>query len=144
MSKRHFLDFEQPVAELEAKIDELRYVQNESAVDISEEIDRLSKKSLLLTKDIYSGLTPWQVTQIARHPQRPYTLDYVAEVFTDFQELHGDRAFADDQSIVGGLARFNGQPVHGARPPEGPRHQGAAACATSACRGPRATARRCG
>ena len=109
MSKRHFLDFEQPVAELESKIDELRYVQNESAVDISEEIDRLSKKSLLLTKDIYSGLTPWQVTQIARHPQRPYTLDYVAEVFTDFQELHGDRAFADDQSIVGGLARFNGQ-----------------------------------
>src|SRR6478735_8498963 len=108
--KRHFLDFEQPVAELEAKIEELRYVQNESAVDISEEIDRLSKKSLLLTKDIYSGLTPWQVTQIARHPQRPYTLDYVAEVFTDYQELHGDRAFADDQSIVGGLARFNGQP----------------------------------
>ena len=109
MSKRHFLDFEQPVAELESKIDELRYVQNESAVDISEEIDRLSKKSLLLTKDIYSGLTPWQVTQIARHPQRPYTLDYVAEVFTDFQELHGDRAFADDQSIIGGMARFNGQ-----------------------------------
>ena len=109
MTKRHFLDFEQPVAELESKIDELRYVQNESAVDISEEIDRLSKKSLLLTKDIYSGLSPWQVTQIARHPQRPYTLDYVAEVFTDFQELHGDRAFADDQSIIGGLARFNGQ-----------------------------------
>ena len=109
MSKRHFLDFEQPVAELESKIEELRYVQNESAVDISEEIDRLGKKSLLLTKDIYSGLTPWQVTQIARHPQRPYTLDYVAEVFTDFQELHGDRAFADDQSIIGGLARFNGQ-----------------------------------
>jgi acetyl-CoA carboxylase carboxyl transferase subunit alpha len=109
MSKRHFLEFEQPVADLEAKIEELRYVQNESAVDISEEIDRLSKKSLLLTKDIYSGLTPWQVTQIARHPQRPYTLDYVADVFTDFQELHGDRAFADDQSIIGGLARFNGQ-----------------------------------
>ncbi|MDQ2927198.1 MAG: acetyl-CoA carboxylase carboxyltransferase subunit alpha [Pseudomonadota bacterium] len=109
MTKRHFLDFEQPVAELESKIDELRYVQNESAVDISEEIDRLAKKSLLLTKDIYSGLSPWQVTQIARHPQRPYTLDYVAEVFTDFQELHGDRAFADDQSIIGGMARFNGQ-----------------------------------
>ena len=109
MTKRHFLEFEQPVAELESKIDELRYVQSESAVDISEEIDRLSKKSLLLTKDLYSGLTPWQVTQIARHPQRPYTLDYAAEVFTEFQELHGDRAFADDQSIVGGLARFNGQ-----------------------------------
>ena len=109
MSKRHFLEFEQPVAELETKIDELRYVQNESAVDISEEIDRLSKKSLQLTKDIYSSLTPWQVTQIARHPQRPYTLDYVTEIFTDFHELHGDRHFADDQSIVGGLARFNGQ-----------------------------------
>src|SRR4029077_6696608 len=95
MTKGHFLEFAQPVAELESKIDELRYVQNESAVDISEEIDRLSKKSLLLTKDISSGLTPWQVTQIARHPQRPYTLDYVSEVFTDFQELHGDRAFAD-------------------------------------------------
>ena len=109
MSKRHFLEFEQPVAELETKIDELRYVQNESAVDISEEIDRLSKKSLQLTKVIYSSLTPWQVTQIARHPQRPYTPDYVSEIFTDFHELHGDRHFADDQSIVGGLARFNGQ-----------------------------------
>ena len=109
MSKRHFLEFEQPVSDLESKIEELRYVQNESAVDISEEIDRLGKKSLQLTKDIYSSLSPWQVTQIARHPQRPYTLDYVGEIFTDFQELHGDRAFADDQSIVGGLARFNGQ-----------------------------------
>ena len=109
MSKRHFLDFELPIAELETKIEELRYVQNESAVDISEEIDRLSKKSQLLAKDIYSSLTPWQVTQIARHPQRPYTLDYINDVFTDFEELHGDRAFADDQSIVGGLARFNGQ-----------------------------------
>ncbi len=109
MSKRHFLDFERPVSELESKIEELRYVQNESAVDISEEIDRLGKKSLQLTKDIYSSLSPWQVTQIARHPQRPYTLDYVNEIFTDYQELHGDRHFADDQSIVGGLARFNGQ-----------------------------------
>jgi len=110
MSKRHFLEFEQPIAELETKIEELRYVQNESAVDISEEIDRLSKKSLQLAKDIYSSLTPWQVTLIARHPQRPYTLDYVNEIFTDFQELHGDRHYADDLSIVGGLARFNGQP----------------------------------
>jgi acetyl-CoA carboxylase carboxyl transferase subunit alpha len=108
MSKKHFLEFEQPIAELESKIEELRYVQNESAVDISEEIDRLDKKSQALTKEIYSSLSPWQVTQIARHPQRPYTLDYVAEIFTDFQELHGDRAFADDESIVGGLARFNG------------------------------------
>ncbi|HSI51200.1 MAG TPA: acetyl-CoA carboxylase carboxyltransferase subunit alpha [Ideonella sp.] len=109
MSKRHFLEFEQPIAELDAKIEELRYVQNESAVDISEEIERLDKKSLQLTKDIYTQLSPWQVTQIARHPQRPYTLDYVNEIFTDFQEMHGDRAFADDLSIVGGLARFNGQ-----------------------------------
>ena len=85
-------------------------MQNESAVDISEEIERLDKKSQQLTKDIYSRLSPWQVTQIARHPQRPYTLDYVSELFTDFTELHGDRAFADDLSIVGGLARFNGQP----------------------------------
>ena len=109
MSKRHFLEFEQPVCDLESKIEELRYVQSESAVDISEEIDRLGKKSLQLTKDIYAHLTPWQVTQIARHPQRPYTLDYVNDMFTDFEELHGDRAFADDLSIVGGLARFNGQ-----------------------------------
>ena len=109
MSKRHFLDFEQPISDLESKIDELRYVQNESAVDISDEIEKLSQKSQQLTRDIYSSLTPWQVTSIARHPQRPYTLDYVEEIFTDFQELHGDRHFADDQSIVGGLARFNGQ-----------------------------------
>jgi len=109
MSKRHFLEFEQPIAELESKIEELRYVQSESAVDISEEIDRLSKKSLQLTKDVYPSLSPWQVTQIARNPQRPYTLDYVNELFTDFQELHGDRHYADDLSIVGGLARFNGQ-----------------------------------
>ena len=108
MSKRHFLDFEQPI-ELESKIEELRFVQSESAVDISEEIGRLDKKSQQLAKDIYSNLTPWQVTQIARHPQRPYTLDYVTEIFTDWQELHGDRHFADDNSIVGGLARFNGQ-----------------------------------
>ncbi len=110
MTKRHFLDFEQPIAELENKIDELRYVQTESAVDISEEIERLGKKSQQLTKEVYARLTPWQVTQIARHPQRPYTLDYVSEIFTEFQELHGDRHHSDDQSIVGGLARFNGQP----------------------------------
>ncbi|MBL8352987.1 MAG: acetyl-CoA carboxylase carboxyltransferase subunit alpha [Burkholderiaceae bacterium] len=109
MSKRHFLDFEQPIAELENKIEELRFVQSESAVDISEEIGRLDKKSQQLAKEIYSNLSPWQVTQIARHPQRPYALDYIGEIFTDWQELHGDRAFADDASIVGGLARFNGQ-----------------------------------
>jgi acetyl-CoA carboxylase carboxyl transferase subunit alpha len=106
-----FLDFEQPVAELEAKIEELRYVQDDSAIDISEEIQRLQKKSQALTKDLYAKLTPWQVSQVARHPQRPYTLDYVAELFTEFEEMHGDRAFADDRSIVGGLARFGGQSV---------------------------------
>jgi len=109
MSKRHFLEFEQPIAELDTKIEELRYVQNESAVDISDEIERLDKKSQQLTKDIYSSLSPWQVTQIARHPQRPYTLDYIGDMFTDFTELHGDRSYADDMSIVAGLARFNGQ-----------------------------------
>ena len=109
MGKTTFLNFEQPIAELDSKIEELRFVQDDSAVDISEEIERLAKKSQQLTKDIYSKLTPWQVSQIARHPQRPYTLDYVSEIFTDFHELHGDRHFADDKSIVGGLARFNGQ-----------------------------------
>jgi len=109
MSKTTFLGFEQPIAELESKIEELRFVQDDSAVDISEEIERLAKKSQQLTKDIYAKLTPWQISQISRHPQRPYTLDYVNEIFTDFHELHGDRSFADDQSIVGGLARFNGQ-----------------------------------
>ena len=108
MSKKNFLDFEQPIAELEGKIDELRYVQTESAVDISEEIDQLSKKSLQLTKDIYSNLTPWQITKIARHTERPYTLDYINDIFTDFVEMHGDRHFADDLSIVGGMARFYG------------------------------------
>jgi len=108
LGKKTFLDFEQPIAELENKIEELRYVQTESAVDISEEIEQLDKKSLRLTKDIYSDLSPWQITKIARHPERPYTLDYVQGIFTDFVELHGDRHFADDQSIVGGLARFNG------------------------------------
>ncbi len=108
MAKKTFLDFEQPIAELETKIEELRYVHVESAVDISEEIDQLSKKSLQLTKDIYADLTPWQITKIARHPERPYTLDYIGDIFTDFVEMHGDRHFADDLSIVGGLARFNG------------------------------------
>src|SRR5471030_1365764 len=109
--KTTFLDFEQPIAELEAKIEELRYVQDDSAVDISEEIARLQKKSNALTKDIYAKLTPWQMAQVASHPQRPFTLDYISALFTDFQELHGDRSYADDLSIVGGLARFNGQSV---------------------------------
>ena len=106
-----FLDFEQPIAELTKKIDELRFVQGESAVDISDEITRLQKKSTDLTKSIFSKLTPVQVSQVSRHPQRPYTLDYIKAIFTDFEELHGDRHFSDDHAIVGGLARFNGQSV---------------------------------
>ncbi len=109
--KQTFLDFEQPLAELEAKIDELRFVQNDSAVDISDEIAQLREKADQQIKDIYGKLTPWQIAQVARHPQRPYTLDYIGAIFTDFYELHGDRGFADDPAIVGGLARFNGQSV---------------------------------
>jgi acetyl-CoA carboxylase carboxyl transferase subunit alpha len=108
--KTTFLDFEQPIAELENRIEELRYVQDDSALDISEEIERLAKKSQALTKEIYAKLTPWQVAQVARHPQRPYTLDYLEMMFSGFQELHGDRLFAEDPSIVGGLARFDGEP----------------------------------
>jgi acetyl-CoA carboxylase carboxyl transferase subunit alpha len=104
-----FLDFEQSVADLEGKIEELRLVQSDSAVDISEEIRRLKKKSDELTRDIYGKLTSWQVSQVARHPQRPYTQNYINDIFTDFHELHGDRSFADDLSIVGGLARFDGK-----------------------------------
>lgn len=106
-----FLDFEQSVAELENKIEELRFVQDDSALDISDEISRLQKKSEALTKDIYAKLTPWQISQVSRHPQRPYTLDYIQHLFEDFEELHGDRHYADDAAIVGGLARFNGQSV---------------------------------
>jgi len=108
--KTTFLDFEQPIAELENRIEELRYVQDDSALDISEEIARLTKKSQALTKEIYAKLTPWQVAQVARHPQRPYTLDYVGMLFTHFEELHGDRVFGEDASVVGGLARFDGEP----------------------------------
>ena len=106
-----FLDFEQPIAELTNNIDELRLVQGESAVDISDEIARLQKKSNDLTKSIFSKLTPAQISQVSRHPQRPYTYDYINTLFTDFEELHGDRHYADDHAIVGGLARFNGQSV---------------------------------
>src|SRR5438552_6706230 len=108
--KQTFLDFEQPIADLQAKIDELRYVHEDSAVDISDEINRLAKKGQQLTKEIYSKLTAWQIAQVARHPQRPYTLDYIGGMFTDFHELHGDRSYSDDPAIVGGLARFNGAP----------------------------------
>jgi acetyl-CoA carboxylase carboxyl transferase subunit alpha len=106
-----FLDFEQPIAELEAKIEELRYVGDDSELNISEEIERLRKKSDSLTQNIFSNLSAWQIAQLARHPQRPYTLDYVELCFTNFQELHGDRMYADDHAIVAGLARLEGQPV---------------------------------
>jgi acetyl-CoA carboxylase carboxyl transferase subunit alpha len=109
--KTTFLDFEQPIADLETKIEELRFVQDDSALDISEEISRLQKKSQGLTKDIYAKLTSWQISQVARHPQRPYTQDYINSLFTDFEELHGDRSYADDPAIIGGLARFGGQTV---------------------------------
>ncbi len=109
--KTTFLDFEQPIAELEAKIEELRYVQDDSAVDISEEISRLQKKSSTLTRDIYGKLSAWQISQVARHPQRPYSLDYFQNLFADFEELQGDRCFAEDPSIIGGLARFGSQSV---------------------------------
>jgi acetyl-CoA carboxylase carboxyl transferase subunit alpha len=107
----NFLDFEQPIAELEAKIDELRFVGDDSKVNISEEIGRLKKKSDSLTKRIFSDLSPWQVAQVARHPQRPYTLDYMESMFPDLQELHGDRMYSDDAAIVGGVARIAGKPI---------------------------------
>ncbi|MEJ2159355.1 MAG: acetyl-CoA carboxylase carboxyltransferase subunit alpha [Chromatiales bacterium] len=106
-----FLDFEQPIAELEAKIDELRFVGDDSEVNLSEEIGRLQAKSRTLTESIFKNLNPWQIAQLARHPQRPYTLDYVGSVFSDFQELHGDRMFRDDPAMVGGMARLEGKPV---------------------------------
>ncbi len=109
--KTIFLDFEQPIAELESKIEELQNVHDDSELDISEDIARLNKKSQTLTKDIYSKLGAWQISQVARHAQRPYTLDYLQNIFTDFEELHGDRAYADDPAIIGGLARFDGQSV---------------------------------
>ena len=107
----NYLEFEQPVAELEARISELRLVGADSEVNINEEIQRLKDKSNKLTGKIYSKLTPWQISQVARHPMRPYTLDYIEHIFTEFDELHGDRLFADDQALVGGLAKLEGHPV---------------------------------
>jgi acetyl-CoA carboxylase carboxyl transferase subunit alpha len=106
-----FLDFEQPIAELEVKIEELRYVGTDAEVNLTEEIQRLQAKCKTLTESIFATLTPWQISQLARHPRRPYTLDYVQGLITDFEELHGDRAFADDPAIVGGIGRFESQPV---------------------------------
>ena len=107
----NFLDFERPIAELEAKIEELRHVGSDTDVNINEEISRLKTKSRALTRQIFSNLTAWQIAQLARHPQRPYTLDYIERIFTDFQELHGDRHFRDDPAIVAGVARLDGRSV---------------------------------
>jgi acetyl-CoA carboxylase carboxyl transferase subunit alpha len=106
-----FLDFEQPIAELEAKIEELKHVTSEPEVNLQEEIGRLQAKSRQLTQSIFASLTPWQITQLARHPHRPYTLDYLAAICSEFHELHGDRMYADDQAIVGGLARIEGRAI---------------------------------
>jgi acetyl-CoA carboxylase carboxyl transferase subunit alpha len=108
---QNYLDFEQSIADLEAKIEALRYADKGTAININDEINKLSAKSRKLTESIFHSLTPWQISQLARHPLRPYTLDYIARVFTDFEELHGDRAFADDPAIVGGVARLEGRPV---------------------------------
>src|SRR6201987_3098416 len=107
----NFLEFEQPIAELEAKIEELKFLGQDSSVNITEEIKRLQSKSRALTTSIFANLTPWQITELARHPQRPYTLDYVSMIFTDWHELHGDRMYSDDLAIVGGLARLEGMPL---------------------------------
>ena len=107
----NFLDFEQPIAELEAKIEELRHVTAGAGVNVQDEIARLESKSDQLTRSIFSKLSPWQVTQLARHPHRPYTFDYLSQAFTGFEELHGDRMFGDDQALVGGLARLEGEAV---------------------------------
>jgi acetyl-CoA carboxylase carboxyl transferase subunit alpha len=107
----NFLEFEQPIAELEAKIDELRYIGDDADVNINDEVAKLEAKSQALTESIFSSLTPWQISQLARHPQRPYMLDYVVRMFTDFRELHGDRCYADDHAIVGGIGRLEGRPV---------------------------------
>lgn len=107
----NYLDFEQPIAELEAKIEELRYVGDDTEINIGEEISKLEEKSRTLTKNIFAKLGAWQTSKLARHPMRPYTLDYIDRIFTDFQELHGDRAFADDAALIGGLARLDGKPV---------------------------------
>lgn len=109
--KLNFLDFEQPIAELEAKIEELRYVGTDKEINISEEISRLESKCRSLTESIFSSLSSWQIAQLARHPQRPYTLDYVERIIDEFEELHGDRCYADDAAIVGGIGRMDGRPI---------------------------------
>jgi acetyl-CoA carboxylase carboxyl transferase subunit alpha len=140
----NFLDFEQPIAELEAKIEELRLVGHDNALNIQEEIERLQSKCRTLTESIFSSLTPWQISQLARHPQRPYTLDYVKLICEEFEELAGDRAYSDDAAIVGGLGRIDGQPVMIIGQQKGRDTKEQDPAATSGCRARRATARRCG
>lgn len=111
IKSQKYLEFEQPIADLQAKIEELRLVGNDNSLNITEEITRLQDKSQSLTESIFANLSSWQVTQMSRHPQRPYTLDYIKHIFTDFEELHGDRHFADDAAIVGGIARLDGRPI---------------------------------
>ncbi len=139
----NFLDFEQPIAELEAKIEELGHVTSDSEVNIQDEIARLQAKSRQLTTTIFASLTPWQITQLARHPQRPYTLDYINMMCSEFHELHGDRMFGDDLAIVGGLARLEGHSVMIIGQQKGATRRNVCA-ATTACRSRRAIARRCG
>jgi len=150
MNPNNCLDFEKPIAELEAMLQELRNLSAQQDLNISDEIARLEAKSKALTESIFASLTSWQISQIARHPLRPYTLDYVERLFTDFQELHGDRMFADDHAIIGGLARLDGRAVLviGHQKGRGSVTRKAAIpkrkfIAISACRGRKGTARRC-
>lgn len=141
----NFLDFEQPIAELEAKIDSLTAVSRQDEkldINLDEEVQRLREKSVELTRKIFADLGAWQIAQLARHPRRPYTLDYIKHIFTDFEELAGDRAYADDKAIVGGIARLDGRPVMiiGHQKGQKPKRRSAA---TSVCRRRKATARLC-
>ena len=138
----NFLEFEQPIADLEAKIEELRHVDSDSEINIGEEIDRLQAKSRELTRSIFSNLNAWQIAQLARHPQRPYTLDYLGRILTEFVELHGDRSFADDPALIGGIGRMDGRPIMVIGHQKG-RTTRRSWTGTSACRGRKATARHC-
>ena len=139
----NYLEFEQPLADLEAKIEELRLVGNDADINIGEEVGRLQQKSIALTEKIFGNLSAWQVAQLARHPRRPYTLDYIEHIFTDFDELHGDRTYGDDAAIVGGTARLNGEAVMVIGHQKG-RDVKEKVRRNSACRIRKAIARHCG
>ena len=138
----NYLDFEQPIADLEMKIEELQGVGDNADLNLGEEINRLREKSTALTEKIYADLSAWDIVRVARHPQRPYSLDYIPEIFTEFDELHGDRHFADDKAIVGGVARLDGRPVMVIGQEKG-RAVKERCTATSGCQSLRAIARRC-